>query len=481
MGLQQRLELRQGQSLVMTPQLLQAIKLLQLSHIDLVSYVDAELERNPLLEVAAPQGDVDDRSERDGAGDPSLLAGDPVGDSESFGFDEGSSADNWSPGEIEGPRGVIEADGSAPLDNVYPDEPISARDGDASDQLSLASSSWQSSGGSFDGEPFDVTATLATEQSLHEHLADQLHLATTDPVRRLVGRHLIDAVNEAGYLAEDPVDLAERLGVEPRLVLRVLSLIQTFTPSGIAARDLAECLAIQLAERDRYDPAMRAMVGRLDLVAKRDLPALKRLCGVDDEDLAAMLAELRELEPKPGRAFGSGPVNVLVPDVFVRPAPDGSWNVELNPDTLPRVLVNQAFHARVSKSVKNDVEKSYISECLQSANWLTRSLEQRSKTILKVASEIVRQQDGFFLKGVSQLRPAQPEDHRGCDRHARVDRLAGHVQQVDRDGARHVRDEVLLHRLDSGGGRDGRAFLGGGATPHPPTRRCRAAGGRPVG
>jgi RNA polymerase sigma-54 factor len=150
---------------------------------------------------------------------------------------------------------------------------------------------------------------------------------------------------------------------------------------------------------------MAALLGRLDLVARRDHAALKRVCGVDDEDLADMLAELRRLDPKPGRAFGGAAVEVLVPDVFVRPAPDGSWAVELNPGTLPRVLVNQTYYARVSRGARNDVDKAFLTDCLQTANWLTRSLEQRAKTILKVASEIVRQQDGFFAHGVSHLRP----------------------------------------------------------------------------
>jgi RNA polymerase sigma-54 factor len=150
---------------------------------------------------------------------------------------------------------------------------------------------------------------------------------------------------------------------------------------------------------------MQALLTRLDLVARRDLPALRRLCGVDDEDLAEMLAEIRQLEPKPGRAFGGAPATLLVPDVVVRAAPDGSWAIELNPDTLPRVLVNQAYHARVVKTARGEAEKTFLSDCLQSAHWLARSLDQRAKTILKVTAEIVRQQDGFFRHGVAHLRP----------------------------------------------------------------------------
>jgi RNA polymerase sigma-54 factor len=382
MGLSQRLEMRQGQSLVMTPQLLQAIKLLQLSHLDLVSYVEAELERNPLLETAAAEPDSGDK-EPDHGGD----AGD----------------EPWT-AELGPASGEIQSDLPA-LQTVFPDEDLGPRTVAAGEDLQLSEPAWQNSGGSFDRDDFDVTAGLTSEPSLHEHLAGQLDLAVPDGLRRLIGRHLIDAVDEAGYLSEAPAAIADRLGVEVDLVEAVLALVQSFTPSGIAARDLAECLTIQLRDLNRFDPAMEALVSRLDLVAKRDLAALRRICGVDEEDLAEMLVELRQLDPKPGRAFGGGPVQTLVPDVFVRALPDSSWHIELNPDTLPRVLVNQAYHTKVSRNLKSDAEKSFISECLQSANWLTRSLEQRSKTILKVASEIVRQQDGFFVHGVSHLRP----------------------------------------------------------------------------
>jgi RNA polymerase sigma-54 factor len=185
----------------------------------------------------------------------------------------------------------------------------------------------------------------------------------------------------------------------------VLAVLQTFDPPGVFARDLAECLALQLKERDRFDPAMQALVARLDLVARRDFAALKKACGVGDEDLADMIAEIRRLNPKPGLAFGSAPVHPIVPDVFVHPAPDGAWLVELNSDTLPKVLVNQRYYAEVSATARREGEKSYLAECLQSATWLVRALDQRARTILKVANEIVRQQDAFFAHGVEQLRP----------------------------------------------------------------------------
>ncbi|UMY18967.1 RNA polymerase factor sigma-54 [Methylobacterium organophilum] len=394
MSLLQRLEMRQGQALVMTPQLLQAIKLLQLSQLDLVAYVDAELERNPLLERIEGEGGEREAPEAAGEADR--------------GFDgdgDGGEAESWLANDMAPDRTEIESRLDTRLDNVFADENPMPRESGAGDMLSLTPAPYGNTGGSFDGELPDFEATLTAETSLRDHLAAQLDLATAHPGDRLIGSFLIDSVDEAGYLRETVEGVAERLGAKLDDVARVLKLVQTFDPPGVAARDLAECLAIQLREQNRFDPAMEALVSRLDLVAKRDLAALRRLCGVDDEDLVEMLAEIRRLDPKPGRAFGTHPVEVLVPDVFVRAAPDGSWLVELNSEALPRVLVNQSYYARVSKGAVAEGDKAFLSECLQTANWLTRSLEQRARTILKVATEIVRQQDGFFLHGVTHLRP----------------------------------------------------------------------------
>ena len=221
----------------------------------------------------------------------------------------------------------------------------------------------------------------------------------------MIGGYLIDLVDEAGYLIGDLASVAEKLGTSVAEVEAVLAVLQTFDPAGICARNLKECLALQLKERDRFDPAMRALIEHIDLLAKRELGALRKICGVNEEDLADMIAEIRQLNPKPGLAFGSTVVQPIVPDVFVRPSTDGSFMVELNSDTLPKVLVNQTYYTQVTKSVKNDKEKSYLADCLQTATWLIRALDQRAKTILKVSEEIVRQQDGFFVHGVQHLRP----------------------------------------------------------------------------
>lgn len=387
MAMMPRMELRQGQSLVMTPQLLQAIKLLQLSHLELQNFVEGELERNPLLE----RDDAPEPAMQLNGGD-SPLAADP----ESFARAESLNTQDGMEGRL-----------GTGLDNVFQGEqPTIARlDTKGADSLPITGGAYGGSGGSFEDGSEGFESSLTSELSLRDHLSAQLDLAMTDPAERLIGSHLIDAVDDSGYLGEPVPEIAERLGVTADKVEGVLGVIQGFDPSGVGARDVRECLSIQLQERDRFDPAMQALVANLHLVAKRDFSALKRICGVDDEDIADMVAEIRRLDPKPGRGFGGSAAETVVPDVFIRTAPDGSWLVDLNPDTLPRVLINQTYHARVSRAARNDVDKAFIAECLQTANWLTRSLEQRARTILKVASEIVRQQDGFFAHGVEHLRP----------------------------------------------------------------------------
>jgi RNA polymerase sigma-54 factor len=398
MALSQKLQLKQGQALVMTPQLMQAIKLLQLSSLDLVSYVEAELERNPLLE----RGDEPRAADGD-----SLVASadrDDRGDSPQDAAGDGGRADNWDAEQIEPTRGEIEDRFETNLENVYPDDRTETG-ASATPQETPGYSEWASVGrGGSDSGDYNLESFVSVETTLAEHLARQLTLAITDPVERIIGQHLVDLVDEAGYVRGDLPAIAEKLGAPPEQVEMVLLVLQTFDPPGVCARDLSECLAIQLRERDRYDPAMRALIEHLDLLAKRDYAELKRVCGVDEEDLKDMTGEIRRLNPKPGLAFGGGVVQPVVPDVFVRAHPDGTWAIELNSETLPRVLVNQSYYAKVSKNV-SEKERSFLTECLQTATWLTRALDQRARTILKVSTEIVRQQDAFLAYGVQHLRP----------------------------------------------------------------------------
>ncbi|MGB8277301.1 MAG: RNA polymerase factor sigma-54 [Methylovirgula sp.] len=404
MALTTKLIMRQGQALVMTPQLLQAIKLLQFSNLELAAFVQEELERNPLLERAE---DVPDPHEVNGTAGQDGAGLERIEISASTDFNEASEAE-WSAESFATDRGALEASLGTELSNSFDDDraPTPGEPHDFVEGSGLSATSWSGSPGpSGDGEATNLEAYVAAEIGLKDHLVGQLMLATANAVDRIIGQTLIDSIDEAGYFTEDLGEVAGRLAAPLDRVEKILATIQTFDPCGIGARSLAECIAIQLREKDRFDPAMQALVGHLELVAKRDFAGLRKICGVDDEDIVDMIAEIRRLDPKPGRAFGGATVQPVVPDVVVRAMPDGSWHVELNSEVLPRLLVNQTYSTRVSRSKGSDSDKSFLSNCLQTANWLTKSLEQRARTILKVSSEIVRQQDAFFARGVEYLRP----------------------------------------------------------------------------
>ena len=386
MALAASLFLRQSQSLVMTPQLMQSIQLLQMTHVELTQFIEQEVEKNPLLEIAAGE----DSREADAAfSDAAAETGD-----DSF---QPDLYDNATAGSA----------GSAPetfdggLDNVFPDD-AGPRAADAPELLGQ----WKSMPGGEDGEGYDLDDFVASRKTLRDVLNEQIPFALTDPVDRLVAQHLVDQLDEAGYLQGSTAEAAEKLGKPASDIERVLAQLQELDPPGVFARSLSECLAIQLRALDRLDPAMAALIDNLELLARRDFPTLKKLCGVGEEDLLDMLAEIRKLDPKPGTRYETGASEAVVPDIVVRAAPDGSWHVELNPDTLPRVLVNRDYHAAVSSRTSRDsADHGFLNECLQTANWLARSLDQRARTIMKVASEIVRRQDAFLLNGVDHLRP----------------------------------------------------------------------------
>jgi len=388
MALTPRLDLRQSQSLVMTPQLQQAIKLLQLSNLELTAFIEQELERNPLLER-----EDGERGEPEAAPEPEMqqeTSEEPMLD----GMTQSSAEDGMD----------------VDYDNLYNND--SAADGLGGE----AFGQWGQSGGhhGFDDGENNLEQLVAGEISLRDHLVAQLNMDVVDPAQRLIGLHLIEMLDESGYLIGDLAELAARLGCEVEAIEAVLVKVQRFDPVGVFARSLKECLALQLAERDRLDPAMQALLDNLELLARRDLAGLMKVCGIDAEDLAEMIGEIKALDPKPALRFDHVVAQPVTPDVLMRRNQDGSWMVELNSDTLPRVLVNQRYYAQVSDQTRNRDDKSYLSERFQSANWLVKSLHQRATTILKVATELVRQQDAFFRHGVQHLRPLVLRDIAGA-------------------------------------------------------------------
>ncbi len=399
MAIGPRLELRQSQNLVMTPQLQQAIKLLQLNNIELTSFVEQELERNPLLEEREkedrpdqPEPEALAESSDDGFGDetvPELSI-----TAENGGGAEAEQAFDTDRESVSGEDSAADRMGETP-----------GQSGDSGD--TGGSLGQIGAGGSSRFEDMDLSLenTLSEEVSMRDSLMTQLGLAVNDDIQRLVGSAIIDSIDPDGYFREDIAEMAERLGCESMVVEDMLQIVQGFEPTGIGARNLSECLALQLIERDRYDPAMAKLVARLELLGRQDYPALMRECEVDEEDLAEMVNEIRRLDPRPGSSFDHDDSQTAVPDVLLRQKPDGGWSIELNSETLPRVLVNNRYYAEVSRTTRKSEDKTYLSECLNTANWLVKSLDQRANTIMKVATELVRQQDGFFALGVQYLRP----------------------------------------------------------------------------
>ena len=381
----------------MTPQLQQAIKLLQLSNLELAAFVEGELEQNPLLE----REDSPDENDEFGSDDDDSTA-ETAGDD----FVEGPEPPDV--GELTQREAASESD--PPLDtdyeNVWADDYQPAAVG--ADALSPASESAFSGSGS-GGRGFDSpdAGDLAAGRtaSLREHLTAQLNVDITDQAELLIGQALIESLNDDGYLATAAEATADQLGCSPIEIDAVLVKLRRFDPVGVFARDLADCFALQLAERDRLDPAMQAFLDHLELMAKHDIASLQSACGVDREDIADMIAELKTLNPKPGAAFHHEMTQWVSPDVFVRAKSKGGWIIELNSDTLPRVLVNRHYYAEISAQKLSSQDKRYMRESLQTAQWLVKALDQRANTILKVATEIVRQQDAFFQKGVAHLQP----------------------------------------------------------------------------
>jgi RNA polymerase sigma-54 factor len=381
-GFSQQLALRQTQALVMTPQLQQAIKMLQLSNLELADYVDVEIEQNPLLERG--EGESED-------GAPPA---------EANGADVGVAVEPAPTTQPEPAASDFNAEGVEQWDAA------AGAYGDGSADFGSDSAPWRTRNGAAGSDDFPaLDQAAARPQTLREYLVEQIGTDLPDQGDRVIAAYLLDQLDEAGYLRGALDDAAAHLGCTPARIEPVLARLQELDPPGVFARDLPECLALQLRDRNRLDPAMQALLDNLPLLAARNAAGLMRLCRVDAEDLAEMVAEIKSLDPRPGLAFDPPQAQPIVPDILMRPQSDGGWIVELNADTLPRVLINNRYYARISRATRNKSERDYLTDRLQAANWLVKSLHQRATTILKVAAEIVEQQDGFFRHGVQSLRP----------------------------------------------------------------------------
>jgi RNA polymerase sigma-54 factor len=380
MALGPRLDLRQSQSLVMTPQLQQAIKLLALSNLEIEAFIGEKLDENPLLEIGPDPAEA-------GSG-----MSEPPEDERRTSL-ESSPADRLI-GEGRGGE-------DRPIDDRAAEDERERDTGDG--EISPDWGSRLHSGGGEEGPSIEERGE--GEKTLTAHLEDQLGAEAYSEREAAIARFIIGQLDEAGYLPVPLGDIADTLGVPLAEAEDALELVQSLDPTGVGAGSLAECIALQAREADRYDPAMARMIDNLALVAKGEFARIKRICGVDDEDLAEMLAELRSYDPKPGLRFGGGGGAAVTPDILVTAGSDGSWNISLNEATLPRLVVNRDYYVELKGACEDRDSRAWLSEKLGDANWLLKALDQRQKTILKVASEVVKMQDGFFSHGVSQLKP----------------------------------------------------------------------------
>jgi RNA polymerase sigma-54 factor len=361
----------------MTQQLQQSIKLLQATALELQAFVDLELEKNPFLTQEEEEGDEA----------PQVAAIEESPREADFSGDENYSAD--MPSQENG-------DDSHEIETDY---------------LSTSHTASSRAAGDFEDEDgYSLEKTAAHDVTLREHLFSQLQADITDPVQRMIGAYLVDLVDEAGYIKDDFKSVADMLDAEISDVEEALAVLQSFEPAGVCARNLAECLSLQLKEKNRFDPAMQTLVANLSLLADSKFSELQKKCGVDLDDLKQMIGEIRALNPKPGSNFVREVVQAMEPDIFVRRLPDGNWHVELNMNNFPKVMVNQRYYKKVSADVKNRKDKNYLVEQFGSANWLIRALKQRADTMLKVGSELVKQQDAFFRLGVRYLKPMTLKD-----------------------------------------------------------------------
>ena len=415
MVLEPRLHLRHAQSLVMTPQLQQAINLLQMSNSQLTEFIEGEIEQNPLLEREDTAVGIKD----DSANDPDLITEiDYHSDGRTFvsqvhnhAYDKHESFSDPFDSAISQNENAEENSFVIGIENGHEPETASDRAATARGEGKYGLK-WRAKNGvgrDVDDHFSSLENIPAENITLRNHLISQVNIDFDEPIEAIIANKLIDMLDENGWLSCNIETVADELGCTIERVEQTLGQCQELDPPGIFGRTLAECLKLQLREKNRLDPPMEILLQNLELLGRRDFNRLRRICGVDQEDLLQMFKEIKELNPRPASGFEHEVTQPVVPDVFVRHTKEG-WAVELNSDTLPRILVNTRYYSLVRRHTRSKEDKKFLSERFHSANWLKRALHQRAETILRVTSELVRQQEAFFEGGVEFLKPLTLRD-----------------------------------------------------------------------
>lgn len=391
----QNLNIKQVQSLVMTPQLQQSLKMLELSTQDLVEYINQELEKNPLLEkeeyLSNDDEEIVDLSESN-LNSENII---PQENKDTF--------------EVASDRSSSENDSNIKdYDSIWEDRIDNLKNNKEYTNNSSKSSEYQQ--GNVSGrEHFDKTSyfeqTIAEEISFQFHIIDQINLEFSDNKDRLMAYQLLESLDSNGYVTTNLYELADKLSCHKELLDSILIRCQNFSPTGIFARNLKECLVLQIKDINRYDPIMEIMLDNLHLVADCDFKQLSKICKIRKDEVIEMCNEVRLLNPRPANIFNHDYTQLVVPDIFLRKNDKDEWKLELNTETLPRLLVNGEYYSQIKANASDEKEIKYISESFSSANWFIKAINQRAETILKVATEIVIQQEEFLDKGIMYLKP----------------------------------------------------------------------------
>ena len=350
---------RTTQTVAMTPALQQAIRLLQLSNLELADAVAEALESNPMLREAEPED----------AAPPAAELAQPLGRPQASGVVRLGQG-----GATPYPRGLWQG------------------------------RPWRG-GGVAERSDQDGAQALVGRPTLREHASAAAAALFSAPGDRAIAAHLIGDLDAWGWCTADPAQVADELGVAPEQVTEVLAGLRTMEPAGLFAGSLAQCLALQLEDRGEMTPVLGKLLAHIDLLGDGDLDGLALACGVGADDLDPLIASLRHLNPHPGAAFADEHVETRVPDLLLRPTPGGGWTLELNPETLPQTMVDRAYAAELRAGRLTSDERRFIREQMQAASWLVRAIEQRATTLLTVAAEALRHQEASLTDPAIPRRP----------------------------------------------------------------------------